>query len=85
MLFTDAKRIDRDVCIAMMDAWEEDSTSIPQEKFWFYKDECYICIDNTDGYFSIEAFGNPEAAHVWLRGMNIVKAMELDNFINNNI
>ena len=76
--FENATEITSEQCKEMLDKWFDNhyDESIPCEQFWLhYTDEdgtvWYGVIDNRDYGFFMEDFKSPEAAHAWLRDVDV--------------
>lgn len=87
MLFVNAIEITPEQCESMSDEWERDNynNSIPREQFWFAwndgKNDWYEVIDNREGEFFVECFKTPEAAHAWLRDVDVDICYHIDRII----
>ena len=75
-------------CEEMLTKWLDNhyDKSIPCEQFWFCcKDEnetvWYEVIDNRDYGFFMECFKSPEAAHAWLRGVDVDVCYKIEKIL----
>ena len=90
MLSDNATQITHEQGAAMLDKWLNNNrdASIPYEQFWYaWNDgECdwYDVIDNRGGEFFMESFQNIEAAHAWLRDVDVDVCYEIERLINDS-
>ena len=91
MNFDNAIEITHEQCMEMLYKWMENNydKSIPEKQFWYYYKEegieHYVVIDNNGNDFLMEDFKTPEAAHAWLRNIDVDICYKVDKLISESI
>lgn len=89
MLFDveNAVEITHEQCEEMLDKWLANNydPSIPCQQFWHSYEEdgvvWYEVIDNRDNAFFMECFNSPEAAHAWLRDVDVDVCYQIEKML----
>ena len=86
--FNHVTQITSEQCSDMLNKWMENNydQSIPHCEFWCCEEDengimWYTVIDNIDGTFLMESFRTPEAAHAWLRSVDVDVCYKIESII----